>query len=126
MFLRALAIVVLNSYIAIFSTTKTQKVPSHSGAKAMFFGSTAIMHSYFWLCTVAERQNIYIYIYICVHTTFLILYSFFCILFSSLCVSLLTASPFASFFLHKRIVDLHKPSYHRPITDDLCSAADPH
>ena len=53
--LKALAIVVLNSYIAIFSTTKTQDVPCNSGAKVIFFCSTATVHSYFWLCTVAER-----------------------------------------------------------------------
>ena len=40
--MRALAIEVLNNYIAIFNTTKTQNVPCNSGAKAIFFGSTAI------------------------------------------------------------------------------------
>ena len=54
--IRALAIVVLNSYIAIFNTTKYQNLPCNSGAKAIFFGSTATVHNYFfWLCTVAKR-----------------------------------------------------------------------
>ena len=35
--IKALTIVELNSYIAIFSTTKTQNVPCNSGAKAIFF-----------------------------------------------------------------------------------------
>ena len=51
--------VVLNSYIAIFSTTKYQNMPYNGGAKTIFFGSIAIatMHSYFWLCTVAEKYK---------------------------------------------------------------------
>ena len=52
---RALATVVLNCYIAIFSTTKYQNVPCNSEAKAIFFGSRAIVHNYFWLCIVVER-----------------------------------------------------------------------
>ena len=43
------------SFITIFSTTKTQNVPSNSGAKVIFFGSIATVHNYFWLFTVAER-----------------------------------------------------------------------
>ena len=38
---RASTLVVLNSYIAIFSTTKYQNVPYNGGAKSIFFGSTA-------------------------------------------------------------------------------------
>ena len=41
----------------------------NSGVKAIFFGSTATVHSYFWLYTVLERlkkkKNLF-----CVHTTF--------------------------------------------------------
>ena len=47
--LRALAIVVRNSYIVIFSTTKTQNVFCNNEAKVIFFGSTATVHRYFWL-----------------------------------------------------------------------------
>ena len=54
-YVRTVAIMVLNSYIVIFSTTKTQNVPRNSEAKVIFFGSTATVHSYFWLCTVTER-----------------------------------------------------------------------
>ena len=78
--LRALAIVVLNSYIVIFSTTKTQNVFYNSEAKTIFFGSTATMRRYFWLCTVADRYFCFIFLFY-VHTIFLIFYSFFCILF---------------------------------------------
>ena len=55
----------LNSYIAIFCTTKNQNVPYNGGAKAIFFGSTATVHSYFWLCMVKKKT-----FYLCVHTTF--------------------------------------------------------
>ena len=36
-FIRASTLVVLNSYIAIFSTTKYQNVPYNGGAKTIFF-----------------------------------------------------------------------------------------
>ena len=52
---RTSTVVVLNSYIAIFSTTKYQNVSYNGGAKTIFFGSTATGHSYFWLCIVAEK-----------------------------------------------------------------------
>ena len=40
-------------------------MPYNSGAKSIFFGSTATVHSYFWLCTVAER---YFFFSICAFT----------------------------------------------------------
>ena len=43
--IRASTLVVLNSYIAIFSTTKYQNVPCNGGAKAIFFGSTTTVNS---------------------------------------------------------------------------------
>ena len=43
--IRASTLVVLNSYIAIFSTTKNQNVPCNGGAKAIFFGFTTTVHS---------------------------------------------------------------------------------
>ena len=45
--LRALAIVVLIRYIAIFSTINTQNIPCNNGAKAIFFGSTATIAKLF-------------------------------------------------------------------------------
>ena len=57
---RASTLMVLNNYIAIISTTKYQNVPYNGGAKAIFFGSIATVHSYFWLYTVAKRLYIYI------------------------------------------------------------------
>ena len=56
--LRASTLVVLNSYIAIFSTTKYQNVPYNGGAKAIFFGSTTTMHSY---CILCVRSHCYYY-----------------------------------------------------------------
>ena len=53
-FIRTSTLVMLNSYIAIFSTTKYQNVPYNGRVKAIFFGFTATVHSYFWLCTVAK------------------------------------------------------------------------
>ena len=84
---RASTLMVLNNYIAIISTTKYQNVPYNGGAKAIFFGSIATVHSYFWLYTVAKRFYIYIYIYyLYVHIAFdyfTNLYSFFYSYFSS-------------------------------------------
>ena len=82
---RASTLMVLNNYIAIISTTKYQNVPYNGGAKAIFFGSIATVHSYFWLYTVAKRLYIYIY-YLYVHIAFdyfTNLYSFFYSYFSS-------------------------------------------
>ena len=50
-FIRVSILVLLNSYIAIFSTTKYQNVPYNGGVKTIFFGFTVTMHS---LCTVAK------------------------------------------------------------------------
>ena len=60
---------VLNSYITIFSTTKTQNVPYNSGAKVIFFYSqlqcTSILAVYgSWK---VKKKN-------CIHTTFLIFF----------------------------------------------------
>ena len=46
-FIRASTLVVLNSYIAIFSTIKYQNVPYNGGAKTIFFGSSVTVHNYF-------------------------------------------------------------------------------
>ena len=43
--LRAFTLVVLNSYIVIFSCTKYQNVPYNGGAQTIFFGSTITLHS---------------------------------------------------------------------------------
>ena len=43
-YLRVLAIVVLNSYITIFSTTKYQNIPCNSGAKLYFLAPYLPVH----------------------------------------------------------------------------------
>ena len=52
---KASTLVILNCYNAIFSTIKYQNVPTMVELNLFFFGSTATMHNYFLLCTVAER-----------------------------------------------------------------------
>ena len=85
-FIRASTLVVLNSYIAIFSTTKYQNVPYNGGAKAIFFGSIATVHIYFWLCTIAKKKKKII----CAFTLLLIILLIFIL--SSILISLLLRS----------------------------------
>ena len=80
--------------------------------KLYFFGSTATVHS--WKVKKKKkkkkkklRSHYFSYFP-----------SFFCVSCSFLCVSLLTTSPSASFFLYRPIADLHEPSCHRLIVAD--------
>ena len=80
--LRASTLVVLNSNIAIFITTKYQNVPYNGGAKAIFFGSV-----FFYLCIhTAFDYFTHFYFYSFVFTLILFVrshffYSFFSFIF---------------------------------------------
>ena len=84
----------LNNYIAIFSITKTQNVPYNSGAKTIFFDSTATVHNYFWLCTVAERLKNIFFILRSHNFSYFLFFLLHFILrshyFSSLCVAMIS------------------------------------
>ena len=79
---RASTLVVLNSYIAIFSTTKYQNVPYNGGAKSIFSGSTATWLHCSWLfysfLFLFFLYSIHTAIYcLCIHTAIVILFLYF-------------------------------------------------
>ena len=110
--------VVLNSYIAIFSITTYQNVSYNGGAKSIFL----VPHSTQLFLVMHRSWKVFYFIFLFFYkfvcsNCFWLFYSFF------LHVSLLTLSPSASLFLQAY---LHEPSCHQPtlqsaITADPCS-----
>ena len=82
--IRASILVVLNNYIAIFSTTKYENVPYNDGAKVIFFGSKLLLAVH---CNWKVKKK-----KLCIHNIFYYFtyfYSFFFSYFSSSTFTLL-------------------------------------